>query len=153
VKEMNLLFLDIDGVLACSRRAGSSGMSLGQKQLRLLKKLVASSQCGIVITSTWRLWPDSMEVLREAFEGHEIPLWCGITPNLRSSIRGDEILEWLRTNLTVPSVAVGIDDCQDISIGADHGLPVRYKPIATESDTGLTPGVVKEALAWFAGAE
>ena len=150
---MNFLFLDVDGVLACSRIAQSPGMSLGQKQLRLLKKLVTKSRCSIVITSTWRLWPDSMNVLASTFEEHGIPPWIGITPHLRSSIRGDEIQEWLRSNLTVPSVAVGIDDCQDISIGADHGLPVRYKPIATESDTGLTPGVVKEALAWFAGAE
>lgn len=121
--------------------------------MRLLEKLVTTSRCGVVITSTWRLWPDSMNVLASTFEEHEIPPWLGITPHLRSSIRGDEIQDWLRSNLTVPSVAVGIDDCQDISIGTDHGLPVRYKPISTESDTGLTASVVKEALAWFAGEE
>lgn len=94
-----------------------------------------------------------MNVLREAFQEHRIPPWLGTTPDLPSSDRGEEILEWLRSNLTEHSVAVGIDDCRDIAIGDDHGLPVRYKPIATDFSTGLTPAVVKEALAWFAGEE
>ena len=150
---MNLLFLDVDGVLTCSRTAHESGLSLGRKQLQLLNKLVKTSRCGIVVTSTWRLWPGSMGVLASAFKEHGIPQWLGSTPDLPSLHRGEEILEWLRSNLVTSSVAVGIDDCRDIAIPGDHGLPVRYKPIATDFDTGLTPGVVKEALAWFAGAE
>lgn len=150
---MNLLFLDVDGVLTCSGAARESGSVLGRKQLRLLGKLVSSSRCGIVITSTWRLWPDSMGVLRKAFKEHDIPPWVGTTPDLPSSHRGEEILMWLRSNVTESSVAVGIDDCRDIALPDEHGLPVRYKPITTDFDTGLTPEVVKEALAWFAGAE
>jgi len=147
---MKLLFLDVDGVLnnldVLSRCRSSD--PLGDEHLRLLKTLVAATDCQIVLSSTWRLFPESRGSLKVAFEEHGIPVWISTTPDLGTR-RGDEILHWLRINVTVPVVAVGIDDDEDIDIGDNHGLPVKFKPLKTDFDHGLTPAIVQEAVDWF----
>ena len=148
---MKLLFLDVDGVLnnLDVLSASRSSDPLGSHHLRLLKTLVAGCDCQIVLSSTWRLFPESRESLKIAFEEHGIPVWIGTTPELRTGRRADEILSWIRSNVTVPAVAVGIDDDEDIDIGNDHGLSVKFKPLKTDFVSGLTAEVVQEALDWF----
>lgn len=148
---MKLLFLDVDGVLNNLEVLSDSRSSdpLGEVHLKLLKTLVAATDCKIVISSTWRMFPESLESLKFAFEEHEIPLWIDCTPCLQSGPRSQEILSWLKSNLTVDAVAVGIDDDEDINIGEDHGLPVKFKPIKTCFEHGLTQEVVQEAIDWL----
>jgi hypothetical protein len=148
---MKLLFLDVDGVLNNLEvlSACRSSDPLGDTHLKLLKILVAATDCNIVISSTWRLFPESLESLKIAFEEHEIPLWIGCTPVLQGVPRSQEILSWLKSNLSVDSIAVGIDDDEDIDIGEDHGLSVKFKPIKTCFDHGLTQEVVQEAIDWL----
>jgi hypothetical protein len=148
---MKLLFLDVDGVLnnleVLSASRGSD--PLGESHLKLLKILVAVTGCDIVLSSTWRLFPESMDILKIAFEEHGIPVWIDTTPELRTGRRADEILKWIESNVTVPAVAVGIDDDEDIDIGNDHGLPVKFKPFRTSFDHGLTSEIVKDIIEWF----
>lgn len=148
---MRLLFLDVDGVLNnLEVLSSSSSMDpLGDHHLRLLKTLVAATDCKIVLSSTWRLFRESKTSLQTAFEQHDIPVWIGCTPQFNSGPRSDEILSWLRKNTNTPVVAVGIDDDEDIDIGNDHGLPVKFKPLRTSFDKGLTAEVVQEAIEWF----
>jgi len=148
---LKLLFLDVDGVLNNLEVVNSQrgGDPLGQDHLRLLKTLVSTTQCQIVLSSTWRLFPESLASLKVAFAEHDIPVWIGATPELRTGRRADEILQWIKSNVTVPAVAVGIDDDEDIDIGNDHGLPVRFKPFKTDFDHGLTADIVQEAVNWF----
>lgn len=148
---MKLLFLDVDGVLNNLEVVNSQrgGDPLGVNHLALLKTLVSATDCQIVLSSTWRLYPSSMEALRIAFAEHEIPDWIGATPDLRTGRRADEILYWLRLNVMEPTVVVGIDDDEDIDIGNDHGLPVKFKPLRTNFDHGLTAEIVQEAVDWF----
>jgi hypothetical protein len=148
---MKLLFLDVDGVLNNLEVLSSTRSSdpLGEDHLLLLKGLVTLSGCDIVLSSTWRLFPESRAELSAAFMRHGIPNWIGITPQLDNVPRSAEITDWLRKNVTVPTVAVGIDDDEDIDIGNDHGLPVKFKALKTCFDHGLTLEVMKEAVDWF----
>ena len=157
---MRLLFLDVDGVLnnldVLSRCRDSD--PIGENHLNLLKSIVDATDCKIVLSSTWRLFEESLDSLQEAFERHQIPMWIDSTPDLSMTFgwagggrvrRADEILSWIKSNVTVPAVAVAIDDDEDIDIGKDHGLPVRFKPIRTSFDKGLTQIEAKEAIEWF----
>lgn len=155
---MKLLFLDVDGVLnnldVLSRCRTSD--PIGEEHLVLLKSIVTQTDCRIVLSSTWRLFEESRLALSVAFEEHGIPLWIGITPSLSASAwggpsprRADEILSWIRSNVTGPAIAVAIDDDEDIDIGKDHNLPVKFKPIRTSFDKGLTIVEAKEAVDWF----
>lgn len=149
---MKLLFLDVDGVLNNLKVLGESRSSdpLGEDHLKLLKILVTVAKCDIVLSSTWRLFEESKISLSVAFEEHKIPIWIGQTPELRTGRRADEIIHWLREKTTTPVVAAGIDDDEDIDIGNDHGLPVKFKPFKTCFDHGLTSEVVKDVIDWFA---
>lgn len=148
---MKILFLDIDGVLNNLKilSASKSSDPLGEDHLKLLKILVNATNCKIVLISTWRLYPESMKSLNIAFQEHEIPLWIDITPYLNTTRRADEILNWIKSNITVPTVAIGIDDDEDIDIGKDHQMPVKYKPIKTCFNDGLTEEIVQEAIDWL----
>lgn len=148
---MKLLFLDVDGVLNNLEVLSSSRFSdpLGDHHLKLLKILVAATDCKIVLSSTWRLFNESRTSLKIAFEEHGIPQWIGCTPDLKSGPRSAEIVQWLKDNTSVPIVAAGIDDDEDIDIGTDHGLPVHFKPFFTTFQDGLTDKTVKEVIEWF----
>lgn len=148
---MKLLFLDVDGVLNNLEVVNSQrgGDPLGSNHLSLLRTLVSATDCQIVLSSTWRLFPDSLNSLSLAFVEHGIPEWIGVTPELRTGRRADEILRWLEINVTKPTIAVGIDDDEDIDIGNDHGLPVKFKPLKTDFDHGLTSDIVQRAIDWF----
>lgn len=150
---MKLLFLDVDGVLNNLEVLSASRSSdpLGGVHLKLLKTLVAATDCKIVISSTWRMFPESLGSLKVAFEEHDIPLWIDCTPVIQNVPRSQEILSWLKSNLTANAVAVGIDDDEDIDIGEDHGLSVKFKPIKTCFDHGLTQEAVQEAIDWLNG--
>ena len=151
-QRMKLLFLDVDGVLNNCEVVNALPRgkdSLGEHQLRLLKTLVSEAGCQIVLISTWRRLPESLATLGVAFQKHGIPVWVGVTPHLKTGRRADEILSWLRENVSVPVVAVGIDDAEDIDIGADHGLPVMFKHLKTDFDHGPTTEIVQAALGWF----
>jgi hypothetical protein len=150
---MKLLFLDVDGVLNNLEVMNSIPRiidPLGESHLRLLKRLVSETDCQIVLISTWRLYVDAQITLRAAFKEHGIPVWIGTTPFLKTPRRADEILHWIRDNVTVPAVAIAIDDAEDIDIGNDHGLPVKFKPFKTDFDDGLTKEIVQDAVNWFA---
>jgi hypothetical protein len=151
---MKLLFLDVDGVLNNFEVVNTLPRvkhPLGERQLGLLKTLVSEAGCQIVLISSWRQLPDSLATLGVAFQQHGIPVWIGVTPHLKTDRRADEILSWIQENVSVPAVAVGIDDAEDIDIGDDHRLPVRFKSFKTDFDIGLTTEIVQAAVGWFVG--
>jgi hypothetical protein len=151
---MKLLFLDVDGVLNNFEVVNTLPRGkhpLGERQLGLLKTLVSEAGCQIVLISSWRQLRDSLATLGVAFQQHGIPVWIGVTPHLKTARRADEILSWIKENVSVPAVAVGIDDAEDIDIGEDHRLPVRFKSFKTDFDIGLTTEIVQDAVGWFVG--
>lgn len=133
---MKILFLDVDGVLNC---CGFSTESLEIDKCDLLSNLVRLTGVKIVVSSTWRKYPTSMQKLLGMFNSRGIEC-LGVTPDLTSSIdhsvllasvsRYLEIREWLVKHPEVKQYAI-VDDDSD----ADDKTG-RY--VKTNSYEGLT---------------
>lgn len=144
---MRVLFLDIDGVLNSmayfQRIAGTrDGLSLpaftrsqfDPEAVEHLNRIVAKTECCVVISSSWRLAyrrTQMYDLLREVgFKGRVLDM----TPNLMTDVRAREIQAWLtehREERFVERFAI-VDDNHDAGIG--------YAPyfVQTEFATGLT---------------
>jgi len=136
---MNIIFLDIDGVLNTHnhlvKQVEQDGISSYQAQfnfcpdsLENLKQIVEETDAKIVISSTWRIsyrcdyddthrkfWKAIMKNLASIGVHKRV---IGITPSCESRIRGDEITEWLSNNQTDNFVI--IDDDSDMSDLINH---------------------------------
>jgi HAD domain in Swiss Army Knife RNA repair proteins len=107
---MKLLFLDIDGVLnsehsrmtAHARIPGAWGTHEGwiPEAVEQLKRIIAATDCKIVISSDWRLG-GNVDALTKGFEAFKLPKWIGTTPvfnvpnNEINCNRGREIETWI----------------------------------------------------------
>lgn len=133
-----VLFLDIDGVL----NSASSNDLLADNLLRNLKKIVDAIRCEIVLTSTWRLYSDSLKTLKKAFDDHKIPKWIGKTPDLCGE-RWTEIQEWISKKNIGNYKIVVIDDDKDADIPTP---PKNYYFFQTDFLTGLNDSVANNIL-------
>lgn len=119
----NILFLDIDGVLnytACpwhwdgkkntNKGKGHGGIyGIDPAKVELINHIIITTNCRIVLSSTWRLSSDWKDALRAA--GLNLGLVIGVTPNLGLVDRGHEIKAWLDANSGVERYAIVDDDC------------------------------------------
>jgi hypothetical protein len=106
-----IIFLDIDGVIATKKSYNSEkDYMLDRKCIAVLNKLIEKTGAKIVISSGWRN-TYSAEQLKEIFEFIEIKAEViGVTPELRSGKRGQEILKWLLANNRQNEDYIVIDD-------------------------------------------
>lgn len=147
-----ILFLDVDGVLNNAKiLRHESQFGLGCKQLSLLKLITQQTCCEIVLSSTWRLYDEHKEALRNAFDAHLIPLWVDVTPDLGIVQRRDEILSWLvgHSHLLEPAKVVVLDDDKDAML---INVPPRYQErlfVHTNFDDGLTLDHAESILEFF----
>lgn len=136
---MRVLFLDIDGVLNSEKYARSlaKGGMLGidPEAVRILDEILEATGAKIVLSSTWRLYPDLRADVRK-----NVGEFIDVTKSLRSGFRGDEIREWLERHPEVTEYAI-LDDDSDFY--ADQYL---YK---TRFATGLTPEIAKRVIRRF----
>lgn len=145
-----ILFLDVDGVLN-DLNVLSTREELGESHLINFKNIVSTTNCEIVLSSTWRLFPETKSRLETAFVKHNIPLWTGETPVLKSTDfslvpRKNEILMWLESNVSEVAKVVVIDDESDANL-AGHKLPnITDIFIHTCMNHGLTASHVKNAV-------
>lgn len=157
---MNIIFLDIDGVLnsheTCTKehaRTGKNGFGgffkptekcthdnvlWGQELVDNLKYIVEKTQAVIVISSTWRKH-FTIEKFNEMFALYNFtPTIIGRTKNLNRA-RGFEIQEWLNTN-TIDSNYVILDDDNDM-------LDIQKNNfINTDFNVGLTKQDAEKAV-------
>lgn len=109
---MKVLFLDVDGVLNSHKTGGL--YALKKKCLRLLQDIVESTDCKIVLSSTWRKDDYAMKRLRRVLSYRGIKIFS-TTPDLSGNIgniRGNEIAQWLDENkdLGITHYAILDDD-------------------------------------------
>ena len=105
---MNIIFLDIDGVLNCQdfyvannykERRDEYGDLFHEPSKELLNKLIDETGAKVVISSTWRM--DGLTIMKEMWKHRGMSgEVIGVTPKLpsilgRSSPRGLEIDYWL----------------------------------------------------------
>jgi hypothetical protein len=106
---MKVIFLDIDGVLNCSKTRNPRQFPyvVDPRLLARLQKLLDRTGAKVVLTSTWRLDP----VGRYAARHYGVP-FIGTCPDKPRSPRCKEILDWLSDHPRVTRYAV-IDDEDD----------------------------------------
>ena len=127
---MKVIFLDVDGVLnteECDNapKEGEKGseaflyhentpIPLLKRCLDNLQFVLQQTDAKIVISSSWRLFPERLELLTkvlEALSPSEEPVVIGITPDLSNSWsgRGEEVRAWLEQNKNCSRFVV-VDD-------------------------------------------
>lgn len=129
---MKILFLDIDGVLNSrefNKRIGDC-TSVSPKLIEKINRVIRETECKIVVSSTWRLYHNKIELYAflssYGFNGEII----GYTPDLKGEKgRGQEINQWLSQNPQVTAFAIVDDDSFDIS---------SDKLVKTSFDVGIT---------------
>lgn len=146
---MNIIFLDIDGVLNSHRKLKEvykkthkphSGYNYPFDELCLenLKTLVEATNSKIVITSTWRKDKEGREKLIQALKEYELDQRIiGYTPILNKT-RGIEIKAYLSTLDHQPNFIILDDD-------TDTEELTEYL-IKTNIQVGLTKENIEEAI-------
>ena len=146
---MNIIFLDVDGVLNSYNKLieiynktgkphSGSNFPFDEKCLENLKILVEETNAKIVITSTWRKNEEDMKVLLNKLKEYNLDKEIiGYTPILYTR-REEEIIEYLnKLNIKVDFII--IDDIRDMGVLND-------KLIVTSPITGFTEDNMKNAI-------
>lgn len=138
---MKVLFLDIDGVCN-SRRWAEQGNSLWHGidpiAARRVKRIIAETKCDVVLSSTWRLYPEAREVVRQ-----KVCHYIGMTPDYQAGAkrgiveRGLEVQAWLDKHPSVTQYAI-LDDDSDF-------LPYQWH-FKTSFETGLTDEIAQSVI-------
>jgi hypothetical protein len=128
---MKVIFLDIDGVLNCSKTRNPRKFPyvVDRRLLTRLQKLLDRTGAKVVLTSSWRLDPVGLFAAK-----HWGVPFIGASPDKPRSPRCKEILDWLSEHPRVTRYAV-IDDEDD---ELDE-LPL-FQPSAK---TGITMEIVR----------
>ena len=128
---MKVIFLDIDGVLNCSKTRNPRKLPyvVDKRLLALLKRMLKRTGAKIVLSSTWRIDP----VGRFAAKHHGIPVY-DYSPDMPKSPRHQEIKRWLRQHPSVTRYAIIDDEANELD-----DLPL-FQP---SGKTGLTAKIAK----------
>ena len=159
---MNVIFLDIDGVLNSKfwdeshQMEISDGKHIDTEKVILLSKLVNRTNASIVFHSGWRFWFDeNIKPTRKESE-HLVNLLAkegmsisGVTPDFTteeirktkkfSKVKADEILTWLHEHPETENWIV-LDDL-DL-----HNEEIARHQVMTDSEYGLTAYDVDKAF-------
>ena len=93
---MNIIFLDVDGVLNSAKEL--SGGPFSKISLNVLKRIVDETNAKIVVISSWRLLEFSRKILLSELEKYHLKeSVIGMTPHLPSN-REEEIMTYLKSN-------------------------------------------------------
>lgn len=142
---MNIIFLDVDGVLNCnsSRVFTKSGCQfIEDKYIERLKRIIDETSAKVVLSSDWRLDreppydSDFLELKHKLLE-YEIS-FCGFTPNYWTQERGFEIDQYLKSHPEVKKFVI-LDDRCDM-------FPHKQRLVRTDPSVGLTDEDVEEAI-------
>lgn len=146
---MNLIFLDVDGVLNSTNNLVKVYNKTGRPHsgydypfdetcLKNLQILVNQTNSNLVITSTWRKDKEGIKILLQKLKEYNLDeKVIGYTPVL-NSFRGVEILKFFSTLQDKPNFII-LDDDSDMS----KLLPYL---IETNAQSGLTTENVQQAI-------
>ena len=126
---INIVFLDIDGVLNCSRTLEKCGPYRGveQSKIKLLKTLIDESHARIVLISTWKEWwyknqelkvyqDDLANYLDDCLKKEDLIIWDKIDDDFTLG-RGDAIIKYLNDlthkNIKVNNYVILDDELHD----------------------------------------
>lgn len=124
---MNVLFVDINGVLNTPYSKGFVKNSL----MKLLIKIVRKTDAKIVVSSTWRMF--AKDTIERAFDYYGVDIF-DYTPKM--TIKREEIQAWVDDH-DIDKFAI-LDDNPKAAI-AGHYFQVN-------GDKGLTPKIADEVI-------
>lgn len=144
---MNVIFLDIDGVLNNENHAIQLIELLGREQyfqlhrdlgempfdyrsVKLLQQLVKETGAEIVLSSTWRISPKHIEFF-EKYTGLKV---AGKTPRLPYFIRGQEIAQYLYKHREIVNYVIIDDDSDMLKEQKEHFVKVDAKKGFTKDE-------------------
>ena len=136
---MRVIFLDLDGVLNCSKTHNPRKLPyvIDPKLLRRFGRLLERTRAKVVLSSTWRYDPAGLfSAKRQGIR------FIGTTPDMPRKPRRNEILAWLKGHPKVARYVVIDDDDDELD-----ELPL-FQPSAT---TGLTDDIVKGVVDYLNG--
>ena len=136
---MKIIFLDIDGVLNCSKTPNPRDFPyiVDRKLLARFKKLLDRTGAKVVLSSTWRCDPVGLFAAKH----YGVP-FMDVCPDKPKNSRRGELLAWLKAHPTVTRYIVLDDEDDDLD---DFPL---FQPSAT---TGLTMEIVRAAEKYLNG--
>mmetsp|Transcript_41101 Transcript_41101/g.97515 ORF Transcript_41101/g.97515 Transcript_41101/m.97515 type:complete len:188 (+) Transcript_41101:84-647(+) len=177
----SVIFLDVDGVLACYRsqmgctkeecaqpasnrlifdaEEGSENVPLEAACLEQLAWLVKESGAGVVLSTTWRLYPSMRNFLVKVLGEYGVQV-LDDTPDLRKKDgrsgnggRGNEVMSWLESHPEVSNFVVLDDDHRasfECLLPPGHFvetlMTVSGDDEKFDPETGLTPAKAQQAL-------
>lgn len=140
MEKINVLFLDVDGVVNSSKTAqmADSFFGIDPYLAFLIGNMVDDLDLKVVLSSSWRNSEEGVRIIKE-----KVCAIMDVTPNIRgASIRGDEIKLWLDKHPEVEKYAI-IDDDTDF---LKEQMPNFFK---TSWDTGVTPDIIEKIKKHF----
>jgi len=141
---MNIIFLDIDGVLNCHDLLYREGMdAIGDEFLDRLRHIVSRTEAQLVLSSMWRLSEKNLNLVKKALSTRNLVLLdCTIEIERGWEFvrRSEEIQEWLDRHPEVQKFAI-LDDWDDAAINGNF--------FQTNMDDGLTDEIAKKIMEHF----
>lgn len=120
-QHFKVLFLDIDGVCnnrkTRERQGNTKFIGIKPELAERVRRIVAETGCKVVLSSSWRLFPDSAAYAAEhvcEFFDHTVDLQRGAVWGM--IYRGFEIKEWLERHPGARRYAI-LDDSSDFLWG------------------------------------
>lgn len=139
---MKVLFLDIDGVCNSAEwaRAGNDMWHGTDPELvKLVRQIIAKTGCLVVLSSTWRLYPEARAVVMR-----DVCHFIDVTKDMQAGAkrgiveRGVEVQEWLDRHPSVEQYAI-LDDDPDF-------LPNQWL-FKTTFEKGITEEIAEAVIA------
>lgn len=132
-----ILFLDFDGVMVTDRHLeqltatssplrDSYGAVFDPACVEQLKRIIDFTDADIVVTSTWKM-ELGQDVIRQMWNDRHLPgTIAGVTPDIDSIHRGEEIEAWLSACGQQYQYAI-IDDCPFTDFFQEEQLPHLFR--------------------------
>ena len=143
------IFLDVDGVL---HRMREEIVPFEHDCMQCLRQIIDSTGAEIVLSSSWRCAPESVQQVNDALSQFGINNCISITPIKGFRSRVAEICYWLKHNPVATYVAL---DDMDLRTGpGGKGLSsIASNFVQTNPTTGLTSEDSAQAIAILNGAD
>lgn len=127
---MRICFLDFDGIFTATRKTLLLGKQFDEDAVRLINMLVSKYDYKIVVTSTWRLNEKYLSLVTYlklmGFDSKNL-FHSDLTTKSLSSVRGDEIEEWLSRHPHVTEYVIIDDDCDMLNHQFSHLIHVDFR--------------------------
>ena len=138
------MFLDFDGVMVTDRHQeqlvainsplrDEYGAKFDPVCVENLRQIINNTDADIVVTSTWKM-ALGLDGMQRMWQARHLPgKVVGVTPDIDTIHRGNEIQAWLDTQTGAVRYAI-IDDCPILDFFREEQLPFLFK---VDERTGL----------------